>query len=245
MNLHIFTLTIGQILGQRRTVVMLLFAAIPMVFAAVFRIATESDADPLQFFGDSMEGIIVGLILPLTALVFGTAALGQELEDGTAVYLLSKPIPRWRIVVEKAAAAWVATTAVLVVSVVGAGLILLVGEFGYRAIPAFAAAVTLGALGYVALFVCLSVIFNRALIIGLVYVFIWEALVTQIVDNAQYVSIREFTLGIADALADAPGAGLDAALGALESAALLAALASGATLYASRRLGSFQIGERT
>ena len=36
--------------------------------------------------------------MPLVALIFGTAAIGSEIEDGTAVYLIVKPIPRWRIV---------------------------------------------------------------------------------------------------------------------------------------------------
>jgi ABC-2 type transport system permease protein len=245
MNLHIFSLTIGQIAGQRRTVLMLLFATIPILIAVVFRIAARSDADPLESFGGGMDNLIVGVILPLTALVFGTAALGQELEDGTAVYLLGKPLPRWRIFVEKAAAAWVATSAVLVVSVVGTGLVLLAGESGYRAIPAFAVAVTLGGLAYVAVFVALSVAFNRALIIGLVYVFVWEALVTQLVGGARYLSVREFTLGIAAALADVPSAVLDASVGPVESVALLAVVAAGAALYGAHRLGSYQIGERT
>ena len=39
--------------------------------------------------------------MPLLALVFGTAALGSELEDGTAVYLMVKPMPRWRILLAK------------------------------------------------------------------------------------------------------------------------------------------------
>ena len=39
--------------------------------------------------------------MPLVALIFGTAALGSEIEDGTAVYLLIKPIPRWQIALAK------------------------------------------------------------------------------------------------------------------------------------------------
>lgn len=250
MNMVILRLTIGQIIGQRRTWVMLLFAAVPILIAIIFRIAADSDEDPLQFYAEGMQGIVIWLILPLTALVFGTAALGQELEDGTAVYLLGKPIPRWRIVVEKAAAAWIVTSAVLAVSVVGTGLILLWGEPEYRAIPAFAAAITLGTLAYVTLFVCLSIIYSRALIIGLVYVFVWEAIISQIIQNARYFSIREFTLGIADPLADvltteATPAAIDVPLGAVESLVLLAAVVAATTLYASYRLGSFQIGERT
>ena len=39
--------------------------------------------------------------MPLVALIIGTAALGSEIEDGTAVYLMIKPIPRWRIALAK------------------------------------------------------------------------------------------------------------------------------------------------
>ena len=245
MRPYILTLTLGQIAGQRRTWVMLIFAAVPLLLAVVFRIAAEDDEDPLTFLAEGVDGIIVALILPLIALVFGTAALGQELEDGTAVYLLGKPIPRWRIVVEKAAAGWIATSLVLIFSVVGTGLILLFDESEYRAIAGFAAAITFGALAYTTLFVCLSVMFNRALIIGLVYVFVWEAIVTNLIDNARYVSVREFTLGIAEGLAGVPTAILDAALSPAASFALLAAVAIITTLYASRRLGSFQVGDQT
>ena len=45
-----------------------------------------------------LDGLVVRIVLPLVALVFGTAALGSELEDGTAVHLLTKPIRRWPIV---------------------------------------------------------------------------------------------------------------------------------------------------
>jgi len=38
-----------------------------------------------------LEGVIVSSVLPLVALVFGTAALGSELDDGTAVHILTKP----------------------------------------------------------------------------------------------------------------------------------------------------------
>ena len=49
----------------------------------------------------SLEGLLVSSVLPLVALVFGTAALGSELDDGTAVHILTKPIPRWTIILPK------------------------------------------------------------------------------------------------------------------------------------------------
>ena len=41
--------------------------------------------------------------MPLVALILGTAAIGSEIDDGTAVYLMIKPIPRWRIALAKIA----------------------------------------------------------------------------------------------------------------------------------------------
>ena len=47
--------------------------------------------------------------------------LGAEIEDGTAVYLLSKPIARSRIIVAKLLAAWTLTTATVLSSGLVAG----------------------------------------------------------------------------------------------------------------------------
>ena len=47
------------------------------------------------------QGLVVAIVLPLTALLVGTSALGDEFEDGTAVYLLTKPIPRWQILLRR------------------------------------------------------------------------------------------------------------------------------------------------
>ena len=39
-----------------------------------------------------MNRLLVTTLVPIVALVFGTVALGAEIEDGTAVFLLLKPI---------------------------------------------------------------------------------------------------------------------------------------------------------
>ena len=242
MNLYILRLTLRQTVGQRRTWVILLVASVPVIFALIFRLAADADENRLEFFMEGMDGLVIGLILPLTALVFGTAVLGQELEDGTAVYLLSKPISRWRVVLEKATAAWIATSVVLGISI-GAMALILLAE--YRLILAGSAALSFGALAYVSLFVCLSIMFSRALIIGIVYVFVWEALITTLINNARYFSIREFTVGVGDALVDDSTATFNASLNGTESVILLLAVAAATIVYASHRLGSFQLGDRT
>jgi hypothetical protein len=56
--------------------------------------------------------------MPLVALVFGTAALGSELDDGTAIHILTKPIPRWTIVLPKLVVAGGLTALLLVASTI-------------------------------------------------------------------------------------------------------------------------------
>ena len=39
-----------------------------------------------------LDTLVVRTVMPLVALIVGTAAIGSEIEDGTAVYLMVKPI---------------------------------------------------------------------------------------------------------------------------------------------------------
>ena len=45
--------------------------------------------------------MIASAILPLVMLLLATAAFGNEVGDRTLVYLVTKPIARWRIVAPK------------------------------------------------------------------------------------------------------------------------------------------------
>jgi hypothetical protein len=49
-------------------------------------------------------------VLPILAVVFGTGVISQEMEQKTIVYLLTRPVPRWRILLAKFAAAWIVTS---------------------------------------------------------------------------------------------------------------------------------------
>ncbi len=150
MNATIIELTARQLLGKRRTILLVLFALIPTLIAVVYRVAgngdrvvaeqTTSVAALLGSLTDQqarwtaaslMSRLIISLLLPLCALVFGTAAIGSEIEDGTAVYLLSKPIPRWKVIASKLLVAWLATMALVIPAAAIAGAIAMAGSGGH------------------------------------------------------------------------------------------------------------------
>jgi ABC-2 type transport system permease protein len=240
----VFGLTMRQMLGRGRTIAMVALALLPVGLAAVYRLGGE-DADPASWAVEGLEGLIVTTLLPIAALVYGTAVLGAEIEDGTAVYLLSKPISRARIVLAKLAAGWLLTSATVLVASVGAGTIALYGEPHDGIVVGFSAALVAGALAYSSLFVMLSVVTSRALIVGLVYVFVWEGVVNTLFAGTRLLSVRHYTLGIAGALVDVPQRVFEPKLGAASAFALLAVVCVGATWYAVRRLQRFEIGEST
>jgi ABC-2 type transport system permease protein len=199
----ITTLTIRALLGRRRTLLMLLLAGMPILLGLLIR-ANDDDLS-LRILGQTIDGIVIRTVLPLIALVFGTAALGSELDDGTGVHLLTKPIDRWVIVVAKTLVAGALTALLVVPSTVLGGF--LMGGLGGDAIGvtfAFALASLIGSFLYAAIFLVLSSITTRGLIIGLAYALIWEGLVAGLLPGSQVFSVREYLTGIVQTLT--PGA---------------------------------------
>jgi ABC-2 type transport system permease protein len=181
--------TLRGLLGRRRTLLMVLLVALPVLVALVVRLAGgRLEAGPI------LDTMIVRTVLPLVALVFGTAALGSELEDGTAVYLLAKPVPRWRVMVAKMAVAATLTIALIVPATVASSLLAggsTATTFG------FAVAAALGGAAYAVAFVALSAFTSRALVAGLGYTLLWEGALSGLLEGTRFLSVRQATLGVA------------------------------------------------
>ena len=93
-------LTVRSLAGRRRVLLVGLLGLLPVLIALLVRASgrlTNIDGATAAV----VDRLVISTIVPLVALVFGTSALGSELDDGTAIYLLAKPIPRWQIVVGK------------------------------------------------------------------------------------------------------------------------------------------------
>src|SRR6476469_271363 len=141
------SVTARALLGRRRTLLMLLVAGAPVLLGLLVRLGSGG-ARP-RSLEPTLEGLLVTTVMPLVALVFGTAALGSELDDGTAIHILTKPIPRWTIILPKLVVAGGLSAGLLVVSTILSGA--LIGGLGQNALQittAFAVGVTIGSFLY-------------------------------------------------------------------------------------------------
>jgi len=240
----IAVLTLRQLLGRGRTILLALVALLPILLAVAYRVGSE-DTDQQQWVAEVLlDGLAVTLLLPLLALVYATAALGAEIEDGTAVYVLAKPVSRARIIVGKLLAAWALTAVTVLVSAVASSIVGLQGTSGGGLLVGFPIALVVGSLVYCSLFLTLSVFTSRALIAGLVYIFIWEGLINGLFTGTRLLSVRHYTLAVADLFVDLPRS-FDAKLGPVPAVALIIAVVGGSIWLGARRLQRFEIGEST
>jgi ABC-2 type transport system permease protein len=233
-------IAIRQLTGNRKVWWVALLALLPALIAFI---AGRQMEQPMEIVMVLYRTLIVAVLLPLLALVVGTGVFGAEIDDGTIAYVLGKPVPRWRIVLTRIVVAGGATAALLMPATLLTGLAGLGRLDADGVMLAFSAAVAVGGLLYCALFVALSLTTRRALIAGLAYVVVWEGSLSRLFAGTRALSIREYTMSLAEALAGGKDNVINAALDGRTALIMGTAIAVLATGHAIRRLKRFEIGE--
>ncbi len=249
MNATVAALTRRSLLGRKRTLVLLLLPAALLALCTLARVLAGMDAGieaelegPLA--PDLLGAFGIAILMPLLGLVAGTGAIGPEIDEGSIVYLLSKPLNRYSIVVTKLVVAIgvVVVFGVLPVAVAG---VVLTGELGTVAV-AFAVGALAAGIAYCAVFLLLAVVTRNAVVVGLIYALIWESLVGGLVPGAQALSIQQWSLAVVQRLlGDSAAIGNEAAVGFGTGVALLVVVTVASTAYAGRRLQTLRLHDES
>jgi ABC-2 type transport system permease protein len=235
MNSTIAWITARGLLGRRR---FLLLFPLPLILIGLAWLG-KVVADPRDFATPVLVGLGVAVVLPVISLIVGTGVLGSEIDDGTLVHILTKPLPRWKIVLSKLAVAFGVTTVATAVPMFVAGTIIDGRKLGL----ALAAATTLGALAYCALFLALSMITRRPVLLGLLYVMIWEGLLGNVVSGTKVLSVQQYVVSLAARWADTDLFSGTVKIGV--ALAMSAAMIVAGTWVTISRLRSFSIAGET
>jgi ABC-2 type transport system permease protein len=188
----VFRLTLRALLLQKRTIVLGVVAAAPTLMALVYALARSTNSHDHSFYSDLVQQLFVPTVASLISLVFGVSAFGDEREDGTILYLVATPQSRLGLVVSKIAAAWAAALILLVPSLVASGLLsirhgLTVGLIGWPLLG-----VVLASLAYCAAAVLLSLYTRRPIVIGVLYILLWEGSIATFAASAAKLSISAY-----------------------------------------------------
>jgi ABC-2 type transport system permease protein len=230
------------LLGRRRTAAVALLAVSPVLVGLVLAFAGTL-GNPEALAVDVFSTLTLALVIPLVGLVLGTSALGTAIDDGTIVYVLVKPVRRRAV---GAAAVLVAATATAVltsIGVAGSGL-LIAGAGSATLVASMLVGGILASVLYAAVFVALSVVTGRALVVGLAYVLVWEGFVTTLLEGTRILSIREYALAIVGALGgDVASAEVGTGVEPITALVLSAVVLGGSFAVATWRLGRFEVAD--
>lgn len=200
--LAITRVTLRLLLGGKRLLLFGLLALLPTV-VMWFASANRTGARVADTFHEAPIVIVFLIVLPVVSLVLGSASLGDERRDATLSFLLLRPLPRTVVAAAKLTAAWLATTGLVGTSAALAAVVVGIrgGDWGY-VVPVLVG-VAVASLAYCAAFMVLGYFSSRAVLIGLVYVFIWENGITAA--SAALANVSLWRVGLSAYVGLAPG----------------------------------------
>lgn len=210
-------LALRQAVTRRKMALLIILSLLPLGLAVIL---DSTVADEGTLIGPVLGGLVISVTLPITVMVLATGAFGNEVEDRTLSLLTTKPVPRWTIVLAKFAATVVVAAPLMAVV---AAVITMMDPDGAGSAPlAAAVGVVVGVVAYASAFTWLGLLTTRALGFGLIYVLLWEALITTFLSGTRYLSIRSYIFGTAYGINDVFGEDLTIAMTpALVGAALV------------------------
>jgi ABC-2 type transport system permease protein len=227
------SITLRATMGRRRALV---FAIPPVILILVSALLKVGNAERADWPSLILGSFGLAVVLPLTALIIGTSVLGAEIDDGSVVHLLATPVPRSTVILSKFA---VATGLTVLFAAVPEFLAALIATGPSRLAAGLFLGAAVGSVIYNAVFVMLSVLTTRAIAVGLLYLLVWESLLSNVVSGVRVLSVSQYSLGIANSVAR--DGNLNAHLG-LATAAVMGAVVTVATLaLAIRRLSAFSL----
>lgn len=222
-------LTYRAVLGRRRAAILFVLPALLLVIATAVRFFHGADD---QVADQILGQFALATMVPLIGVIAGTGAIGPEIDDGSIVYLLAKPVKRPTIILTKLTVAIAVTMVFSAVPTLIAGYIL--NGNGQQIAIAYTVAALVASIAYSALFLLIGTVSRNAVVIGLIYALIWESLFGSLVPGARTLSVLQWALAVAERIGTEEV--ISSEVGLPVAVVLLAGLTVAATWYAGQRL---------
>jgi ABC-2 type transport system permease protein len=197
MEAYLYTSSLREFLRFKRLFIWVLIAFAGMGVAAIWPYLSSQATLAQQY--TTVSQIFVFHVLALVSAIYTTAIVSQEVEQKTIVYLLTRPVSRWKLLITRylASATVVALLGILGVLLVSFGIYkggALSNEFLTKDILAM----IVGAFAYGALFLVVSLLVNRAMLVSLLFAFGWEGIVPNMPGEMYRLSVYSHVLSISE-----------------------------------------------
>ncbi len=117
-DFYLFRSALRDLLLPRKILPAVLLSLLPPVIGLLWRFGGAEDFSAELAYNLLSASLVFGFVLVILSVVFSTGVIAQEIEQKTIMYLLTRPVARWRILLVKFAAAALVTTAAAWISCV-------------------------------------------------------------------------------------------------------------------------------
>jgi len=222
--------SLQQLLGRKWVILVGLVGLLPgLVMFVQSRVHSTGSLS-----ADFSEGPLLTLfllVLPLTSILIGSMAMGEERRDGTLSFLVLRPHRRESIAGAKLTAAWLAAWLISGLSGMVAAIVLGVAGGVWRMVIPVLVATGISTLAYVGVFIVVGYLTRWSVLIGAGFLFFWETGISNAAESLANISLFRIGLTAYVDMVPQSHAVLDDVLGTLEpgmGGAILKAIVIGA-----------------
>jgi ABC-2 type transport system permease protein len=191
-GLTLFVESFKRYFFSKRSIVLSLLFLVPAALTVLVRSLARPEISSSERFFDHIEYVTILTFMPTALLSFAAllnsvGLIQDEIEEQTLTYLLLRPTPRWTIYIAKLLAAALATTILACAFLAVSYLCLYVSSDYFDRVsghlPKAMGALALTAVAYTSFFGLLGLLVKRSLVIGVVYIVVFEGILASIPFN--------------------------------------------------------------
>lgn len=202
------TKSTSRSMGRKRCLVLLAICCLPVAAAGLWRIFAPIESP--GYYGPNAYEVYVytagttflPFLVPLVPLFLGTAAINDEIEEKTIMFLFLRPVSKFAIVLAKTISVTLTSMAILGGTLTLVFSICASSPTG-RMIPGDLAVLvkdicvfSLACFAYGGLFLLMGVVFRRPYILGLIYVIAWDSYAAYLPGKLGTLNVKHYVASI-------------------------------------------------
>ncbi|MDE9364914.1 ABC transporter permease subunit [Luteipulveratus sp. YIM 133132] len=237
MSTPVVRLAMHSMFGRTRA---LLLYALPVLLVVLALLVRSLGGDESPDRAESLLFIYgLGIVVPVVALLATTTLINSELDDGSILYLLTKPLSRVSIVASKVVVVLLAvlTCGALPLGVAG---YVMVGTADHVALAGLAGGAVAG-VAYTGIFTALMTVLQRSVIAALLYWLVLESTLASLLGPARWLSARSWGSAVLESVSTVSAGKPDVPVWYALLAAPVALVAG--VLLAARRLSTMTLSD--
>lgn len=198
----IFRLTFNQIIWNKRTIFFSLVVLIPVVIGIFYRTSEKTPFLYYEFLANFVNVVFLHFLSLLLSLFYGTAVIGDEIDNKTITYLYMRPVAKYCMILGKYGAFLSGSSLLLLPSILFTYLLIASKQgwsnmlFDSGLLFKYTWVLFLALLAYGSIFLLFGTLFKRSVLFGMMFAFGWETVMSKLPGNIKQLTIMHYLISL-------------------------------------------------